>query len=156
MFMQSVELIRLSACGHAQAGTHASGNGNGNGGRARADISIYGQESNYTTWRLAKMTISPGAKWDSSAGPVGAAARDGRRSLAIRGIEGRIAHGDTFHNDRFPDLKADFILALVEFLDSDSHRVRYQRYPFQHEPNFGVTNINYDFAELLARVEDPS
>ncbi|MDW8367237.1 MAG: class I SAM-dependent DNA methyltransferase, partial [Abditibacteriales bacterium] len=75
MFVQSVEFIRA----------HATGNGNG--GRARADISIYGQESNYTTWRLAKM------------------------NLAIRGIEGQIAHGDTFHNDRFPDLKADFILA---------------------------------------------
>ena len=79
MFVQSVEFIRA----------HASGNGNG--GRARADISIYGQESNYTTWRLAKM------------------------NLAIRGIEGQIAHGDTFHNDRFPDLKADFILANPPF-----------------------------------------
>lgn len=39
MFVQSVEFIRAHA------------NGNGNGGRARADISIYGQESNYTTWR---------------------------------------------------------------------------------------------------------
>jgi type I restriction enzyme M protein len=83
MFVQSVEFIRA----------HASGNGNG--GKAKADISIYGQESNYTTWRLAKM------------------------NLAIRGIEGRIAHGDTFHNDRFPDLKADFILANPPFNVSD-------------------------------------
>ncbi len=59
------------------------------------DISIYGQESNYTTWRLAKM------------------------NLAIRGIEGRIEHGDTFHNDRHPDLKADFILANPPFNVSD-------------------------------------
>jgi type I restriction-modification system DNA methylase subunit len=36
-------------------------------------------------------------------------------NLAIRGIEGRIAHGDTFHNDRHPDLKADFILANPPF-----------------------------------------
>ena len=87
MFVQSVEFIRLSA---NQAGAHASGNGDRRGGlltRLNADIPIYGQESNYTTWRLAKM------------------------NLAIRGIEGQIAHGDTFHNDRFPDLKADFILA---------------------------------------------
>ena len=70
MFVQSVKFIRA----------HASGNGNG--GRARGDISVYGQESNYTTWRLAKM------------------------NLAVRGIEGQIAHGDTFHNDRRPDLKA--------------------------------------------------
>jgi type I restriction enzyme M protein len=83
MFVQSVEFIRA----------HASGNGNG--GRARSDISIYGQESNYTTWRLAKM------------------------NLAIRGIEGQIAHGDTFHNDRHPDLKADFILANPPFNVSD-------------------------------------
>ena len=83
MFVQSVEFIRA----------HTSGNGNG--GRARGDISIYGQESNYTTWRLAKM------------------------NLAIRGIEGRIAHGDSFHDDRHPDLKADFILANPPFNVSD-------------------------------------
>jgi type I restriction enzyme M protein len=83
MFVQSVEFIRA----------HATGNGNG--GRATAGISIYGQESNYTTWRLAKM------------------------NLAIRGIEGQIAHGDTFHNDRHPDLKADFILANPPFNVSD-------------------------------------
>ncbi len=65
------------------------------GGRARSDISIYGQESNYTTWRLAKM------------------------NLAIRGIEGQIAHGDSFYNDRHPDLKADFILANPPFNISD-------------------------------------
>src|SRR5437660_9733113 len=40
------------------------------------DIAIYGQESNYTTWRLAKM------------------------NLAIRGIDAQIAHGDTFHRAR--------------------------------------------------------
>ncbi len=59
------------------------------------DISIYGQESNYTTWRLAKM------------------------NLAIRGIDAQIAHGDTFHNDAFPDLKADYVLANPPFNDSD-------------------------------------
>jgi len=59
------------------------------------DISIYGQESNYTTWRLAKM------------------------NLAIRGIDAQIAHGDTFHNDRHPDLKADWVLANPPFNDSD-------------------------------------
>ncbi|MCZ7662713.1 MAG: type I restriction-modification system subunit M [Thermoleophilia bacterium] len=85
MFVQSVEFIRA----------HANGNGNGNGGKAKADISIYGQESNYTTWRLAKM------------------------NLAIRGIDGQIAHGDTFHHDRHPDLKADFILANPPFNISD-------------------------------------
>ena len=42
MFVQSIKFVRA----------HVSGNGNG--GKAKADISIYGQESNYTTWRLAK------------------------------------------------------------------------------------------------------
>jgi type I restriction enzyme M protein len=59
------------------------------------DISIYGQESNYTTWRLAKM------------------------NLAIRGIDAQIGHGDTFHNDRNPDLKADYVIANPPFNDSD-------------------------------------
>ena len=83
MFVQSVEFILA----------HASGNGNA--GRAKGDISIYGQESNYTTWRMARM------------------------NLAIRGIEGRIEHGDSFHNDRHPDLRADYILANPPFNVSD-------------------------------------
>ena len=66
MFVQSVEFIRA----------HATGNGNG--GRARGDISIYGQESNHTTWRLARM------------------------NLAIRGIEGQIAFGDSFTTTATP------------------------------------------------------
>ena len=39
----------------------------------------------------------------------------------------------------------DFILAIVEFLDGDTHRVHYVRQPFQREPDFGVTSVNYDF-----------
>lgn len=49
----------------------------------------------------------------------------------------------------------DFILAIVEFVDGDSHRVHYVRQPFQKEPDFGVTSVNYDFAELLAKAEEP-
>ena len=49
----------------------------------------------------------------------------------------------------------DFILAIVEFLDADAHRVHYVRRPFQREPDFGVTSVNYDFAELLAQGEPP-
>lgn len=49
-----------------------------------------------------------------------------------------------------------FILALVEFLNGCDHRVRYVRRPFRREPDFGVTSVNYDFAELLARAEEPS
>ncbi len=66
------------------------------GGR-RTDLSIYGQESNQTTWRLCKM------------------------NLAIRGIESNIAWNSegSFHNDAHKDLKADFVLANPPFNDSD-------------------------------------
>jgi len=50
----------------------------------------------------------------------------------------------------------DFILAIVEVLGDDQHRVHYLRQPFQREPDFGVTSVNYDFAELLARASEPS
>jgi superfamily II DNA or RNA helicase len=50
----------------------------------------------------------------------------------------------------------DFILAIVEFLDGDSHRIYYIRQPFQREPDFGVTSVNYDFGELLARSIEPT
>ncbi|MDF0675643.1 MAG: helicase-related protein [Nitrospira sp.] len=49
----------------------------------------------------------------------------------------------------------DFILAIVEFLDDNSHRVHYVRQPFQREPDFGVTSVNYGFPELIARAEIP-
>jgi type I restriction enzyme M protein len=66
------------------------------GGR-RTDLSIYGQESNQTTWRLCKM------------------------NLAIRGIESNIVWNSegSFHNDAHKDLKADFVLANPPFNDSD-------------------------------------
>lgn len=50
----------------------------------------------------------------------------------------------------------DYILAIVEFLREDSHRVHYVRQPFRREPDFGVTSVNYNFAELLQRAEEPS
>ena len=50
----------------------------------------------------------------------------------------------------------DFILGIVEFVDGTGHRVHYVRQPFQREPDFGVTSVNYDFAELLARAAEPS
>ncbi|HAM22364.1 MAG TPA: hypothetical protein DCQ04_08825, partial [Actinobacteria bacterium] len=49
----------------------------------------------------------------------------------------------------------DFILAIVEFTGEDTHRCHYLRQPFQREPDFGVTSVNYDFAELLVRAEAP-
>ena len=59
------------------------------------DLSIYGQESNPTTLRLARM------------------------NLAIRGIDAQLELGDTLLNDRHPDLKADFVLANPPFNVSD-------------------------------------
>ena len=50
----------------------------------------------------------------------------------------------------------DFILGIVEFLEGDAHRVHYVREPFRREPDFGVTSVNYDFAELLSRAQPPS
>lgn len=49
----------------------------------------------------------------------------------------------------------DFILAIVEFKGDDGHQVHYVRQPFQREPDFGVTSVNYDFAELIARAGAP-
>ena len=49
-----------------------------------------------------------------------------------------------------------FILGIVEFQDDGRHQVHYVREPFQREPDFGVTSVNYDFAELLARAGKPS
>ncbi|MCB1202089.1 MAG: SAM-dependent DNA methyltransferase [Leptospiraceae bacterium] len=61
------------------------------------DISVYGQESNSTTWRLAKM------------------------NLAIRGIDNNLGAqwADAFHNDQHRDLKADYVIANPPFNDSD-------------------------------------
>jgi type I restriction enzyme M protein len=85
MFVQAAKFVQA----------HASGNGNGKkakvGPTVHREISIYGQESNYTTWRLALM------------------------NLAIRGIDARIEWGDSFLNDKFPDLKADYIIANPPF-----------------------------------------
>jgi SNF2 family DNA or RNA helicase len=49
----------------------------------------------------------------------------------------------------------DFILAIVEFQEDGTHHVHYIRQPFKREPDFGVTSVNYDFAELLERSEGP-
>lgn len=59
----------------------------------RNEITVYGQESNRTTWRMARM------------------------NLAIRGIEANLGkqHADSFHKDLHPDLRADFVLANPPF-----------------------------------------
>jgi type I restriction enzyme M protein len=69
-------------------------------GGKRGDISVYGQESNHTTRRLAVM------------------------NLAIRGIEANIGteNADTFRHVQHPDLRADYVIANPPFNDSDWHR----------------------------------
>jgi type I restriction enzyme M protein len=66
-------------------------------GGVRNDISVFGQEMNPTTWRLAKM------------------------NLALRGIDANLGAqwGDSFANDQHPDLRADFVIANPPFNISD-------------------------------------
>ena len=49
----------------------------------------------------------------------------------------------------------DFILAIVAFHADGAHTTHYLRQPFQREPDFGVTSVNYDLNELIERAETP-
>ncbi len=85
----------------------------------------------------------------------------GTGKLRFIEVKGRITGAPTITVTRNEILYSlnkpeDFILAIVEFLDSSSHRIHYVRQPFHREPDFGVTSVNYDFAELLARANAPS
>ena len=96
------------------------------GGRI-GDIAIYGQESNYTTWRLAKM------------------------NLAVRGIDSDIRWNNegSFHKDELRDLKADYILANPPFNISDwgGDRLRDDvRWKFGVPP---VGNANYAWLQHI-------
>lgn len=96
------------------------------------DLSIYGQESNPTTLRLAKM------------------------NLAIRGIDARLEQGDTFTNDRHPDLKADFILANPPFNMSDWSGERTEediRWRYGKPP---ANNANYAWLQHFAHKLSPT
>ncbi len=96
------------------------------------DIAVYGQESNPTTYKLAKM------------------------NLAIRGIDAKIELGDTFHNDRHKDLKADYIMANPPFNVSDwggeqLHGSNLWKYGVPP-----VGNANYAWLQLFANKLGPS
>ncbi len=96
------------------------------GGRL-GDIAIYGQESNYTTWRLCKM------------------------NLAVRGIDADIKWNSegTFHKNELPDLRADFILANPPFNISDwgGERLREDaRWKFGTPP---AGNANYAWLQHI-------
>ena len=96
----------------------------------RGKISIFGQESNPTTFRLAKM------------------------NLAIRGIEAHIEQGDTFRDDKFPDLKVDYVLANPPFNDSD-----YSRNEGDERWKYGVPpagNANYAWLQHFISKLAPS
>lgn len=75
-------------------------------------------------------------------------------------VKGRVTSADTItvtKNEILYSLNKpdDFILAIVEFLGENSHQIHYVRRPFQREPDFGVTSVNYDMSELIARAEPP-
>ncbi len=76
-------------------------------------------------------------------------------------VKGRVAGADTItvtKNEILYSLNKpdDYILAMVEFGEDGSHRVRYLRRPFRREPDFDAASVNYNFADLLARAEPPS
>jgi type I restriction enzyme M protein len=96
------------------------------------NLSIFGQESNPTTLRLARM------------------------NLAIRGIDAKLELGDTFLDDRHPDLKADFILANPPFNVSDwnGELLRQDgRWQYGIPP---VGNANYAWLQQFAYKLSPS
>jgi type I restriction enzyme M protein len=101
------------------------------GGRI-GDIAVYGQESNPTTYKLAKM------------------------NLAIRGIDAKIELGDTFHNDRHQDLKADYIIVNPPFNISDWGGEQLQD---SHLWKYGVPpvgNANYGWLQLFINKLSPT
>lgn len=96
------------------------------------DIAVYGQESNPTTYKLAKM------------------------NLAIRGIDAKIELGDTFHNDKHKDLKADFVLANPPFNISDWGGEQLQD---SHLWKYGTPpsgNANYAWLQLFINKLTPN
>jgi superfamily II DNA or RNA helicase len=84
----------------------------------------------------------------------------GTGKLRFLEVKGRVTGADTItvtKNEILYSLNKpdDFILAIVEFLGNRAHQAHYVRQPFQREPDFGVTSVNYDFADLIARGGQP-
>lgn len=85
--------------------------------------------------------------------------RDGH--LRFIEVKGRVSGAETItvtRNEILYSLNKPeaFILAIVEFMPDGSERTHYLRQPFQREPDFGVTSVNYDFAGLIARAGPPA
>jgi len=90
----------------------------------KGKISIFGQESNPTTYKLAKM------------------------NLAIRGIDAKIELGDTLMNDRFPELKVDYVIANPPFNVSDYNINKAETLKWKYGvPPTG--NANYAWLQLF-------
>lgn len=84
----------------------------------------------------------------------------GTGELRFIEVKGRAAGADTITVTRNEVLYSlnkpeNYILAMVEFSQGGQHRTRYLRNPFQAEPDFDVTSVNYNFANLLERSEVP-
>ena len=103
------------------------------GGRI-GDIAIYGQESNYTTWRLAKM------------------------NLAVRGIEGDIRWNNegSFHKDELRDERFDFILANPPFNISDWGGDRLKEDVRWHYGVPSPSNANYAWLQHIVHHLKPT
>ncbi|RKG68589.1 SAM-dependent DNA methyltransferase [Corallococcus sp. CA054B] len=100
----------------------------------RDQVTIYGQESNYTTWRMAQM------------------------NLAIRGIEASLGkkHADSFHEDLHLDLQADYILANPPFNTSDWGSERLEndvRWKYGRPP---ASNANFAWIQHILHHLAPS
>jgi SNF2 family DNA or RNA helicase len=85
----------------------------------------------------------------------------GTGRLRFLEVKGRVSGADTItvtKNEILYSLNKpeDFVLAIVEFLEGDNHRVHYVRRPFHREPDFGACSVNYDFADLLGRAGEPA
>jgi type I restriction enzyme M protein len=96
-------------------------------GGKHGDLQLFGQESNPTTWRLAKM------------------------NLAIRGIDGDLGpeHADSFHRDLHQGLRADYVLANPPFNTKDWGAARLQDDP---RWRFGVPppqNANFAWVQHI-------
>ncbi len=85
----------------------------------------------------------------------------GTGKLRFIEVKGRVSGAPTITVTRNEILYSlnkpdDFILAIVEFLDAETHKVHYIKRPFNREPDFGVCSVNYIFTDLLAKGELPS
>jgi type I restriction enzyme M protein len=99
-------------------------------GKDSSRLAVFGQESNITTWRLCKM------------------------NLAIRGIFGQIEQGSSYHDDKLPDLRADFVMANPPFnaewepnrLSEHDPRIKYGTAPASNANFMWIQHFMYHLA----------